>query len=149
VRFVTAGEYLSAKPSLQTLTPAPSSWGYRGHSETWIDRSNSWIYRHLHRAAKVMTETAGRNRNADRLKTRALNQAARELLMAQASDWPFMMKRGELHDFAKIKFEEHMKNFLSLHGQIVSDDISEKHLTMLEDKNCIFADLDYRIFIDD
>ena len=34
------------------------------------------------------------------IKSRALNQAARELLLAQSSDWPFIMKTGTVVEYA-------------------------------------------------
>jgi 1,4-alpha-glucan branching enzyme len=147
-KFITPSEYLAYGKELTTVTPAPSSWGYKGHSETWIDTTNSWIYRHLHHGAKSMKEIADKKKHARGLTRRALNQAARELLLAQASDWPFMMKADNASAFAIKKFKEHMQNFFVLHKEIASDQIHTAHLSVLEKKNCIFRGLDYRIFTD-
>jgi 1,4-alpha-glucan branching enzyme len=146
-RFVTPTEYISENPVDQTVKPSMSSWGYKGYSSTWVDASNSWIYRHLHRAAKLMIETSSSNINAKGLLERTLNQVARELLLAQASDWPFMMKTGNAGNFAKNKFKEHIGNFFSLHRGIVSKSINETDLSVLEKKNNIFPDLDFRLYI--
>lgn len=147
-KFITPSEYLADHQRLKTVTPAPSSWGYKGHSETWIDASNSWIYRHVHHGAKEMKRLAVTHRQATGHLRRALNQAARELLIAQSSDWPFMMKAGNASEFATKKFKEHMQNFIMLHDGIVSNNIDTGQLSVLEQKNCIFRDLDYRIFSD-
>ena len=61
----------------------------------WVDSSNDWIYRHVHRAEALLHELAARHAGAsDDLLRRALNQLARELLLAQSSDWAFIMKTG-------------------------------------------------------
>jgi len=80
---------------------------------------------------------------------RALNQSARELLLAQSSDWAFMMKTDNTSGFARNKFREHIGNFLALQGELDSGSINETKLSMIEDKNCIFPDLSYKIYIRD
>ncbi len=145
-RFTTPSEYLSENSHLETVMPSASSWGNQGYSANWLDSSNAWIYRHLHRAARVMSETAGRNMNAGGITRRALTQAARELLLAQASDWAFMMKTGNASAFAEKKFREHIQNFFLLSDQITAGEINNSHLMHLEEKNALFSDLDYRIY---
>lgn len=148
-RFTTPSEYISENNHVETAVPCMSSWGRGGYSSTWINESNSWIYRHLHKAAKQMTESAARNLNARGLVKRALNQSARELLLAQSSDWAFMMKTDNTSGFARNKFREHIGNFLALQGELDSGSINETKLSMIEDKNCIFPDLSYKIYIRD
>ena len=50
-----------------------------------------YAYRHLHKAAQKMIELANGREPYNELEYRALNQAARELLMAQTSCWEFIM----------------------------------------------------------
>ncbi len=146
LRYITATEYISENDHMETVIPSMSSWGYRGYSETWIDKSNSWIYRHLYHAAKVMKELAIRNIHTSGLPERALNQALRELLLAQASDWPFMMKSSNTYEFASNKFKEHINNFFMLHKEITSKHINGSNLSLLENKNSIFPDINFRIY---
>jgi 1,4-alpha-glucan branching enzyme len=77
---------------------------------------------------------------------RALDQALRELLIAQASDWPFMMHTGNAAGFAETKFRKHMRNFLDLVRDISDSGIREDHLSSLERKSPIFSDIDFRMF---
>ena len=58
VRLTTPAEYLAENPKCQMTRPSMSSWGHRGYSEVWLDDSNDWIYRHLHKAADRMIELA-------------------------------------------------------------------------------------------
>jgi 1,4-alpha-glucan branching enzyme len=144
-RFITPPEYLSGAGELDTAMPAASSWGEGGYSSTWVNGSNSWIYRHLTRGARLMKEISGRNISQGLLK-RAADQATRELLIAQASDWAFMMKTGNAAEFARKKFITHMRNFLELHAEITSGRLQRKKLRILEETNNIFPDLDHRMF---
>ena len=56
--LTTPTAYLEKHDTLQILAPSPSSWGNKGFWEVWLDESNSWIYPHLHAAARRMTECA-------------------------------------------------------------------------------------------
>ena len=59
-RLTTPIRYLEENDTQQLLVPSASSWGHKGYWEVWLDDSNSWIYPHLHMAAKRMTETRAR-----------------------------------------------------------------------------------------
>ncbi|KPJ59157.1 MAG: glycoside hydrolase, partial [Latescibacteria bacterium DG_63] len=80
LKLVTPSQYLDESPACQVATPCLSSWGWRGYSEVWLERSNDWIYPHLHMAARRMVELAQSFSNPSAAERRALDQAARELL---------------------------------------------------------------------
>jgi 1,4-alpha-glucan branching enzyme len=145
-RFTTPSEFIAEHPATEILRPSLSSWGLKGYSATWIDVSNSWVYKHLHRAAKRMEEISGKNIRATGLVKRALNQAARELLLAQASDWAFMMQKEKASEFAKNKVTEHLTNFSGLYHEITTGRINNEHLACIEHKDNIFSDIDFRIY---
>src|SRR4029077_11436190 len=84
IKPVTIPEYLDRHPKLQLSQPTLSSWGYKGYCEVWLEGSNDWLYRHLHEIADRMVELAQRNSDPTPLQRRGLNQAARELLLAQS-----------------------------------------------------------------
>jgi len=145
-KTVTASDYLQLHPKIQVATPSASSWGYKGYNEVWLEGSNDWVYRHLHMAADRMVELARDNPNADGLRRRALNQAARELLLAQSSDWAFIMKTGTMVKYAVMRTKTHILNFTALYEQIKSDRIQDGFVAELENKNNIFPDIDYRVY---
>ena len=70
--------------------------GNKGYYEVWLNGTNDWIYQHLHVMADRMVELANMYSNPDENLLRALNQAARELLLAQSSDWAFIMNSGTM-----------------------------------------------------
>jgi 1,4-alpha-glucan branching enzyme len=80
----------------------------------------------------------------EHLRERALKQAARELLLAQASDWPFILKTGTSPDYAKRRVKDHLLRFIALHDQLISTSIDEPWLANLEQIDNIFPDVNYR-----
>ncbi len=81
VSLITPSEYLERYPTNQVCTPSFSSWGHKGYCEVWLEGSNDWIYRHLHKANERMRELANAYPESSGLLERALKQAARELLL--------------------------------------------------------------------
>ncbi len=146
VEPVTPSDYLARYPEAQTLQPAFSSWGNKGYSEVWLDGSNDWIYRHTHKAIDRMVDLVERFPDATGLKRRALNQAAREVLLSQASDWPFIMRSGTTVTYAVRRLKEHISNFTHIHDSLSRGVISTEWLTRVERRNNLFPDIDYRIF---
>jgi 1,4-alpha-glucan branching enzyme len=146
LKLVAAPEYFAEYPVNQVATPGASSWGYKGHNEVWLNASNDWIYRHLHAAADHMTELAEQFPVADRLACRALNQAARELLLAQSSDWAFIMTRGSMAPYAVRRTKEHLLRFHQLYDMLRENRVNESWLGELEARDNIFHKLDYRVY---
>jgi 1,4-alpha-glucan branching enzyme len=91
-----------------------------------------------------MTGLARQFPAAEGLRKRALQQAGRELLLAQASDWPFIMRTGTSPEYAKGRVKDHLLRFIALHDQLVSTSIDEHWLTALEQTDNIFPEIDYR-----
>ena len=85
-------------------------------------------------------------RHADGLMRRALNQAARELLLAQSSDWAFIMKTGTMVEYAVQRTQVHLLRFLRLYRQIRHERIDEWFLAEIEGKDNLFPDMDYRCY---
>lgn len=146
VRTTTPGQHLDESDGLALVEPTMSSWGYKGYSEVWLEGSNDWIYRHLHRAAERMVELANRFPGAHGLQRRALNQAARELLLAQASDWAFIMKTGTMVEYARRRTVEHLERFLALYQDLLQGSIDPHRLGLLEERDNLFPFLDYRVY---
>ncbi len=146
IRLITPLEYLGENPRCQVATPSRSSWGYKGYAEVWLDGSNDWIYRHLHKAAERMIRLAQTFPRAEGLLRRALNQAARELLLAQSSDWAFIMKSGSHVEYAVRRTKEHMLRFSRLYYDIMGNRIDEGWLADIEYRDNVFPDIDYRIY---
>ena len=146
-RLTTPGEYLATHPTQQTIQPAASSWGDKGHLEVWIDKNNSWIYPHLHVAAERMTKLAtARQRDATELDERVLKQLARELLLAQSSDWAFLMRTGTAREYATKRTIDHLTRFNKLHDQLIGGELDEKFLADCECRDNLFPNLNWHYY---
>jgi len=144
IRMITPSEYLAENPRNQVIVPSMSSWGYKGYSEMWLQGTNDWIYRHLHTASDRMTELVRSYPDKDGICRRALNQALRELLLAQSSDWAFILGTGTHISYAVKRTKEHLLRFTRLYEDIKSNSIDEEWLSEIEYSDNIFPEIDYR-----
>ncbi len=143
---ITPYGYLREYPKNQVVTPAESSWGANGYYDVWMDTSNHHIYRHLHQGAKRMIEIANMHENADGVLLRALNQSARELMMAQTSCWPFIMFTGTMVGYAEKKIRDHLNRLYRLYEEIKHNNIDEGWLREIEYRDNIFPSMDYKVY---
>ena len=147
VQTITPPEYLQMYPSNQVATPPMCSWGYKGYNEFWLNETNDWIYRHLHKIAEQMIELAFKFKGtSNALTIRALNQAARELLLAQSSDWAFIMKTNTMVEYAVKRTKDHTGRFLKLYDMINNNTINETWLRETEYRDNIFPEIDFRVY---
>src|SRR5437763_5070387 len=144
-QLTTPTAFLAQHPTQQTVSPAASSWGENGHLGVWLDKTNSWIYPHLHSAAERMTKLARAHRGgADELTERALKQLARELFLAQSSDWAFLIRTGTAKHYATKRVTDHLLRFNRLHDECVNGNIDEGFLANCEWRDNIFPEIDWR-----
>jgi 1,4-alpha-glucan branching enzyme len=147
VQLSTPADYLAQYPVNAVGEPSPSSWGDGGYSAVWVDGANDWVYRHVHRAEARMHELARAYRDgADDLKRRALNQAARELLLAQSSDWAFIMKTATAVRYACDRVKAHLARFRRIDRELSAGFVDEGWLADLERRDNIFPEIDYRVY---
>lgn len=145
-KMITPSEYLNEYPKNQLCSPCESSWGYKGSHEVWLEGGNDWVYRHLHKAADRMCEMAASHQDAEGVLKRALNQMARELLLAQASDWAFIMKTRTNVGYAVNATKDHLSRFTKLYEDINNNSIDLAWLNWIEYKDNIFPEIDYSIY---
>ncbi len=144
VTFTTPSQYLKSFGAAETIKPTFSSWGSRGYAEVWLDGTNDWVYRHTHQAIERMAELVARFPDEGGLKERALNQAAREVLLSMASDWPFIMNARTVVPYAERRIKEHLLNFTRVYEALSQRNMGTEWLTAVEKKHPIFPDFNYR-----
>ena len=143
--LTTPGEYLTAHDTHQIVQPAASSWGDSGHWGVWLDSTNSWIYPHLH-AAERRLATLARTVNPSEVIERALRQLARELLLAQSSDWAFLMRAGTAREYATQRTRTHLRRFETLADEIAPNQVDEVTLAAMEGRDNFLPNIDFRVF---
>jgi 1,4-alpha-glucan branching enzyme len=147
IQTISCSDYLKLQTTaLQIATPSASSWGQQGYSSYWINETNDWIYPFLHKAADQLESFVLelQKLSLNSLQHRALNQALRSLLLAQASDWPFIMKSGTTSDYANKRVIDYLARFNYLYGSVRKGKIDERYLAALEIMDAIFPELNFR-----
>jgi 1,4-alpha-glucan branching enzyme len=146
IRAVTPGDFLDSEIEIQIQNPTASSWGENGYYKVWLNDKNSWMYPYQHDAERKMTEFANKFNEPNELETRVLNQLARELLLAQSSDWAFQIYQGTTVQYSSRRFESHIHRFNLLANALETGEINEPLLTEIENRDNIFQEIDYRVY---
>ena len=183
IQCITPGDFLDSGLPIQEQNPTASSWGENGYYKVWINEGNSWMYPYQHDAERRMTELANRFADAETRgqrdagieispslrstipASRILNQAARELLLAQSSDWAFQIYQGTTVQYSSRRFQSHIQRFNMLAEMLDSSSPPYKGgvaaasadgvvlsaaqldlLTEIESRDNIFAEIDWRHF---
>ena len=144
--LITPSEYIDKYPEMQVCAPCRSSWGANGYSGVWLNPTNDYVHRHLHKAGDRMVELATSYPDAEGIIKDALNQAARELLQAQTSCWLFIITNGTMVDYAKKRIKDHIGRFTKLYYEIKDNNVDKAFLEDIQLKDCIFPDIDYHIY---
>jgi len=126
------------------VMPSASSWGDAGYNGVWVNPTNDWIYRHLNQAEERMVEVARLHPEATGNLRDGLNQMARELLLAQSSDWAFIMTTGTTVPYAVRRTKDHINRFTGLYEQIVQNRLDPKTIHDIRWRDPIFSEIDYR-----
>jgi 1,4-alpha-glucan branching enzyme len=112
----------------------------------WLDPSNDWIPAALFGCAEMLAPFARAARSVSPLEDRALRQAFRELLLAQSSDFAFILKSGTVAGYARSRVESHLSAFADLVGGVRSGAIDAQRLAALESAHPIFPGLNLATF---
>jgi 1,4-alpha-glucan branching enzyme len=143
-KLITPSDYLQLHPENQVASPGASSWGEEGYWRVWLNEKTEWIYPHLNIAQERMTELAQRFKQPTAQQRRMLKQAARELLLAQSSDWPFILRTGTSPEYAQSRLKNHLLRFSSLYEHLIEGKhLDEAWIQDLEARDNIFPDVKY------
>ncbi len=139
--MITPSDYLDRhRPSFHAI-PSASTWGAKGYHEVWMNDATAWIYPHLFRAADREAALAAAPSSAaitPALRARLLAQAGRELMLAQASDWPFMMTNGSHVDYAEKRIRDHLVRFHWIANALAGEAIDTGSLAAMEAADPLF-----------
>ena len=146
IAAITPGDFLDFGIPIQVQQPAASSWGENGYFKVWLNDRNSWMYPYQHDAERRMTELANQFREPNASETRILNQLARELLLAQSSDWAFQIYQGTTVEYSSRRFQAHIHRFDLLAKMLESGAVNEELLSEIETRDNIFGEMDFRVY---
>jgi 1,4-alpha-glucan branching enzyme len=142
-RLSTPTDVIESGLDFQVAMPAASSWGAFGHSDTWLNDRNSWIWPHVHHATAELARVTASRPEAQGVERDALNQLAREAFLASSSDWPFIMTMGTMVSYAEKRIRTHINRFNRLLTQIDAETIDADWLRRIESCDNIFKYVTY------
>ena len=147
-------DHLARHPAAEMVALPEGSWGDGGGHRVWLNDDTRWTWTPIH-AAEARLESLARQarerEGADPLLERLMNQAARELLLLEASDWQFLITTFSARDYAELRLAEHAADFDRLAilaerraegGAIGEGDAA--FLAECERRDSLFPDLDWR-----
>lgn len=150
VELTTASGFIGEHAPDRVMAVPESSWGSGGNHFTWMNHETEWMWPIIHEAERRMEALAAGNPSATGDQAAVLNQAARELLLLESSDWPFLVTTGQAKEYASRRFADHVDRFNLLAdiaergGDLTEDE--QAQVTALADRDNPFPDVDYRWF---
>ncbi len=106
VHPMTASEALRSDPAPSALRLAEGSWGANGDHSMWLNDGTAWTWQRLWPLEDAFWDIAPAALASPAARP-ILAQAARELLLAQASDWQFIISTGAVADYGERRFRGH------------------------------------------
>jgi 1,4-alpha-glucan branching enzyme len=146
VELTTASRHVTLHPPKRVLHLPESSWGAGGNHFTWDNGETRWMWGPIHEAEARMEALARRHSDPSPDEKAVLNQAARELLLLESSDWPFLVTTGQAREYAIQRFSQHVERFNKLAGSLESRQPDADLAAELYELDKVFVDIDYRWF---
>lgn len=151
IEWVSGGDLLDEEPARHTITLPEGSWGEGGYHYIWINDENYWTWGKLYpmeRKLRKLVREVTLPKAID-----VATQAARELLLAEGSDWQFLISTVSARDYAEIRFQDHVDRFNRLAAMAeavqAGATLTEEEEAFLEDckqKDAPFPELDLSLW---
>jgi 1,4-alpha-glucan branching enzyme len=147
VEMTTASSYVEVHPPREVLHLPESSWGAGGTHFVWDNSETHWMWEPIHEAEQRMEALANRySSSATPDEEAVLKQAARELLLLESSDWPFLVTTGQAREYAIQRFSQHIERFNLLVGSLEKGQPNTERAAHFWELDKVFPDIDYRWF---
>ncbi len=115
IELQTTSQRLAENPPDKTVWMPAGSWGEEGDNRVWANDKVNWMWDIEYRCETLFGKmTVELPWQKDEQIRGLLDKAARELLLLQASDWPFAVTRGQAIDYGIKRFMLHVGRFESL-----------------------------------
>jgi 1,4-alpha-glucan branching enzyme len=121
-----------------------SSWGQQGTHFTWHNADTMWMWPVINGAQERIEAIVAEQ--TDRRNVAALRQLARELLLLESSDWPFLVTTGQAREYAELRFTQHVERFEQLASQIQTGNVDDVFVAGLWETDKVFPDIEPQDF---
>ena len=146
VAVQTPGGYLADSPECLVALPSVSSWGRGGYFAVWLDERAEDLWPRQRDAAERLIRLCAPGRRAREEAAAALDQAARELLLAQSSDWPFMIAMDTTAGYARRRFDEHLHFVHEFCRSVEMGRIDGRLVSERTSRWAVLPGLDHRVY---
>jgi len=135
VKMITISDYISNfKDKFSIIEMKESSWGEAGDFRVWKNPEHGWIWPYINGTIKEFENILDSNQNPNNWERRILEQMARELILMEGSDWPFLLYTEQAKEYANQRFHHHHQRFLKLRWAAKNFD-DKNRLTLRELEN--------------
>ncbi|MFW9988294.1 MAG: 1,4-alpha-glucan branching protein domain-containing protein [Candidatus Odinarchaeota archaeon] len=115
IEMITISDYLSKfEDSFSKIRMNESSWGEGGHFQVWKNPEHGWIWPYINGSIKEFENILNKTPDPSTWEDRVLKQTARELLLMDGSDWPFLLYTKQAKEYANQRFHHHHQRFNKL-----------------------------------
>jgi 1,4-alpha-glucan branching enzyme len=133
VRPVTARQHVaSVTQERPTIQLTEGSWGKDGNFSMWLNDQTAWTWQRLWPLEEAFWAVAPKALAGEPKARAVLAQATRSMLLAQASDWQFIISTGEAGDYATQRFDEHCAQAEDLVRALAHDKVDDATLHRVE-----------------
>lgn len=143
-------QYDRVKPK-EVMRFPEGSWGENNNHDVWMNSDTEWtwecIYNNEYRFSRILNKYPIDSMN--KVMTRIMKQAMRELLLLQASDWQFLIHTWSARDYAEQRFFYHHNDFNRLcdlankyYNSSKLDSHDEQYLEQCEKRNAVFTEIE-------
>ncbi|MHA2182117.1 MAG: 1,4-alpha-glucan branching protein domain-containing protein [Promethearchaeota archaeon] len=151
IKMITISDYVSQyKTQFSIIRMRESSWGEGGDFRVWKNPDHGWLWPYINGSVHEFEEILDNNPEPINWQLRILKQIARELLLMEGSDWPFLLYTTQAKDYANQRFHHHHQRFLKLLWAAKNfsekDRINSNELGEIESIDSCFQDLNIDYF---
>ena len=147
IQAVSGSDLLDQEPARHTITLPEGSWGEGGYHYVWLNEGNHWTWQDLYPAEQLLRDMI--KKMSEGPAKAIIEQAARELLLAESSDWQFLISTQAARDYAEVRIADHIQRFNRLasmaqtvHAGGSLDEEEQEFLSESRDKDAPFPELD-------
>ena len=145
VELTTASDFVEQHPPEQTINLPEGSWGSGGTHFTWDNEDTHWMWEPITDSERRMENLVAKyGKSPDEAMHGTLQQTARELLLLESSDWPFLVTTGQAREYAVQRFTQHIERFNDLATSIEKNQPDTALAAHLWELDRVFPAIDYR-----
>jgi 1,4-alpha-glucan branching enzyme len=157
IRMRTLSRYLECNPPRAKVELPEGSWGAGGAHGMWMNPQTEWVWKLIYEGESRFQDLRNRlNQSAPdhAMGLGLLAQAGRELLLLQASDWPFLISSNTARDYAEGRIKGHaadLHRILTVLEALIEGSkptsAHELFLAELQTRDALFKDLNPNLFM--